>query len=497
MKNYGISLYNSNNWEWSLPKIYTNSGWKEVKPFIYTNGQWKMVGNAGTNMIKFITSDGKEFMTSDGKYFLVRDYPILTSITITSMPTKTTYLYEDYFDPAGMVVMGTYTYHGRTITQQLDNYTYDKYGPLQLNDTTIIIKKDNVTTSINITVLNTFDSIVITKNPNKMIYTNGSNFNPDGMEISAIFAHDGVVRKTVPLSSGFTYPNTISSTEAIISYTFGGVTKSTTLDGITLYKVNDVFNYPYSGTYKTITLLPGTYQLECWGAQGGYRSNASYGGKGGYAKGNLTVTEKTLLYIYAGGSGNTGGTAGGFNGGGTRDSQPGGGGGSDIRIGSTSLYARIIVAGGGGSDGQATKAGGYGGGTTGETRSDKYGTGGDGGTQTSAGTTGQAGAFGRGGYGKYSSGGYGGAGGGGWYGGSGVTPDGSGDDEKGGGGGSGYVYTSSTAGNYPSGCLLNSSYYLTNTSLIAGNASFTDYNGSTVTGHSGNGACRITILALN
>jgi len=45
--------------------------------------------------------------------------------------------------------------------------------------------------------------------------------------------------------------------------------------------------------------------------------------------------------------------------------------------------------------------------------------------------------------------------------------------------------------------LLNSSYYLTNTSLIAGNASFTDYNGSTVTGHSGNGACRITILALN
>jgi len=75
-----------------------------------------MVGNAGTNMIKFITSDGKEFMTSDGKYFLVRDYPILTSITITSMPTKTTYLYEDYFDPAGMVVMGTYTYHGRTIT---------------------------------------------------------------------------------------------------------------------------------------------------------------------------------------------------------------------------------------------------------------------------------------------------------------------------------------------------------------------------------------------
>lgn len=72
MKNYGISLYNSNDWKWLLPKIYTNLEWKEAKPFIYTNGQWKIVGNAGTNMIKFITSDGQEFITSDGKYFLVR-----------------------------------------------------------------------------------------------------------------------------------------------------------------------------------------------------------------------------------------------------------------------------------------------------------------------------------------------------------------------------------------------------------------------------------------
>ena len=62
------------------------------------------------------------------------------------------------------------------------------------------------------------------------------------------------------------------------------------------------------------------------------------------------------------------------------------------------------------------------------------------------------------------------------------------------GGGSGYVYTSSTASNYPSGCLLNTAYYLTNAATIAGNTSFTDYSGSTTTGHSDNGACRITAL---
>ena len=82
----------------------------------------------------------------------------------------------------------------------------------------------------------------------------------------------------------------------------------------------------------------------------------------------------------------------------------------------------------------------------------------------------------------------GGAGGGGWYGG------GAGGAVSGGGGGSGYVYTSSTASNYPSGCLLNSSYYLTNAQTIAGNTSFTSPTGTSETGHTGNGYIRITII---
>lgn len=59
-------------------------------------------------------------------------------------------------------------------------------------------------------------------------------------------------------------------------------------------------------------------------------------------------------------------------------------------------------------------------------------------------------------------------------------------------GGSGYVYTSSTASNYPSGCLLNSSYYLTSATTIPGNVSFTSPSGSSETGHTGNGYVRIT-----
>lgn len=78
---------------------------------------------------------------------------------------------------------------------------------------------------------------------------------------------------------------------------------------------------------------------------------------------------------------------------------------------------------------------------------------------------------------------------GGWYGGKAPTRD-----EYGGAGGSGYVYTSSTASQYPSGCLLNSSYYLSNASTKAGNTSFASTSGGTETGHRGNGYARITLV---
>lgn len=281
-----------------------------------------------------------------------------------------------------------------------------------------------------------------------------------------------------------------------------------------------VLNYDYTGSVQSIMLPPGSYKLECWGAQGGYRSSATYGGKGGYSVGELTLNEETTLYVQVGRSGGYAGdsiytteTSGGYNGGGKRDSGcPGGGGATDIRIGQDSLYARVIVAGGGGSDGANNKQGMYGGGESGGSSTENYGTGGFGGTQTGVSdsswqTTNQStgtgtatdayAGFGFGGNGVTITGGYGGAGGGGWYGGSGACPDSSGDDDRGGGGGSGYIYTSSTASNYPSGCLLNSSYYLTNAQTIAGNASFpSPTSGSTETGHSGNGYARITVLTV-
>lgn len=199
------------------------------------------------------------------------------------------------------------------------------------------------------------------------------------------------------------------------------------------------------------------------------------------------------MYLYSGGAGNTGGANGGFNGGGLRDSYNGGGGASDIRITANNLQSRVIVAGGGGSDGATNKTGMYGGGTSGGTATQSYGSGGGGGTQTAGGAGGNnnSGSFGIGGKGINYANGYGGAGGGGWYGGGGAYPDGSGDDDRGGGGGSGFVWTGSNA---PNSYRLGSQYYLSNASTVAGNTSFISPTGTAETGHAGNGYIRITVI---
>ena len=275
----------------------------------------------------------------------------------------------------------------------------------------------------------------------------------------------------------------------------------------------ETINLEYSTANKTqVSLYPGEYKLEVWGAQGGSYNTTYVGGKGGYSYGTLTLTETTTLYVYPGGKGTDGTTSGtfsgGFNGGGqsysesTNLAMSAGGGASDIRIGTDSLYARVIVAGGGGGAGSYSSSrrysGGAGGGENGLAGS-QYSVsypGGAGGSTTSAGNSysnntninstyyGTPADFGNGGSAKSGVTSISG-GGGGWYGGGYAA-------NAGAGGGSGYVYTSETASNYPSGCLLNSSYYLTNAETISGNSSFVDFDGSVVIGHSGNGAARIS-----
>lgn len=302
------------------------------------------------------------------------------------------------------------------------------------------------------------------------------------------------------------FPSPTGSTET--GHSGNGHVKITKLsDVIYLTQAkNDIMDFNYTGSVQSKTLKPGTYTLECWGGQGGTYS--SYiGGYGGYSKGTITLTKTTTVYVSVGGAGSSSSTTAGFNGGGTGiSSGRGGGGATDVRIGQNSLYSRVIVAGGGGGAGVTSAnanpcgcgGGEYGGDgyyndTTGSYTIGQNRCGGSA-SQTAGGktwSTSTQATFGQGGNASgYSCGG----GGGGWYGGGGAYDNDSDSDGRWGGGGSGYVYTSSTAKNYPNGCLLNSTHYLTNAKTIAGNKSFKSPTGKNETGHTGNGFCRITNL---
>ena len=258
------------------------------------------------------------------------------------------------------------------------------------------------------------------------------------------------------------------------------------------------FTYANNNMYN-VTLEPGNYKLEVWGASGGGSNNSynyDYGGPGGYSVGTISITEPTQLFVVVGGQGTKGTSsstyAGGYNGGGIGYYYAGGGGGAThigLKTGLLTTYSSdyqtklIMVAGAGGGSqstggNQNEAKGGAGGGTSGigggttSNWSSSYVS--SPGTQNGIGSNSSGwnnnASFGRGSdyYSSYCAGGgaglYGGAGGA-YHGGSGA-------------GGSGYVNTAK----------------LTNAQTIAGNQQFPSTSGSTETGHLGNGYARITAV---
>lgn len=256
------------------------------------------------------------------------------------------------------------------------------------------------------------------------------------------------------------------------------------------------FNFVKCSPY-TLSLDPGIYVLEVWGASGGsYKAN---GGLGGYSKGTLILNETTEVFVHVGslGSDTIIGIGGqGCNGGGYGYSSNGrsGGGATDIRLKYDDINARVIVAGGGGGSAEdATEPGGYGGGENGGNGADAASSAGKGAgqlseTKTCADGTSTSCPHGLFLYGGNATGSNGGGGGGGWFGGS------SSPRTESGGGGSGYVLTNSSF--KPDSYLLKEEkYFLLNVSLIAGNSNFPkpDKTGNE-TGHKGNGFASITLL---
>jgi gliding motility-associated-like protein len=279
---------------------------------------------------------------------------------------------------------------------------------------------------------------------------------------------------------------------------------------LSVFSINNAsgqtWNFDYTGSQQTVTLQPGRYKLQTWGAQGGGGINYfGLGGKGGYAEGEIVLIYTTTLYINIGQQGfRTNAITTAYNGGGAGNPEGFTGGGATHIAKRSGLLSTLssytadvfIVAGAGGGAGgdltvnygsDYTVAGGAGGGLIGingvvSGQSSGRGSG-RGGTQSTGGASGVesssipyiASGFGLGASADRNTADAieGGGGGGGWYGG------GAGSHAGGaGGGGSSYIDG------------LNSGTGIT----FAGNLSIPNPAGGTMTGRSGNGYARITQL---
>ncbi|MBQ1925602.1 MAG: hypothetical protein II180_05725 [Proteobacteria bacterium] len=285
--------------------------------------------------------------------------------------------------------------------------------------------------------------------------------------------------------------------------------------------------FAYTGNPESVVLVPGVYQFEAWGASGGGTIDEGVfhetpTGLGGYAAGKLTIEKPTTVYIYVGGQGanavlNKASVAGGWNGGGTgswdtsdNEAAGGGGGATDFRLvggdwnSFDSLKSRIMVAGAGG--GQCSNFywhtngnvhAGYGGGLSGYSYTNLYAAG----TQTS----GHAFGYGKDGVSKCEGTLGIGGGGGGYYGGETIWT-GYAYATCSGAGGSGFISghtgcnaikETSTAGSIEHTGTPNhySGLVFTETVMKSGNESMPTHNGSTETGHRGNGIAKIQRLS--
>jgi hypothetical protein len=253
-----------------------------------------------------------------------------------------------------------------------------------------------------------------------------------------------------------------------------------------------LFSYPCSSksscSYYRVTLTPGVYFFELWGAQGGDSRHGGHqiyqGAVGGYTAAAKSFTNDTELNLYIGGMGGLNNDiSGGFNGGGNGNNADfynkgaGGGGATDVRIINGGSSSKILVAGGGGgsntwqySDYKQIISSGVGGGLEGGTGTVCLG-----GAQASrVDNTCYSGTSGQGASGTNRGSG----GGGGYFGGNGGK-----DWGHNGGGGSGYIDPSISTINGIAPVTLSGTNSFPVPSLTSS---------LNETGHEGNGAIRIT-----
>ena len=157
----------------------------------------------------------------------------VVSISVTTPPQRTEYTAGECFDPSGMVV--TAAYDNGTFAV-IEDYTYSPDGALKTTFTEIDIEysgpgatvyaKQPVKVNPAPKVLS---YIKIFKNPDKLQYNEGEQFNPTGMEVLAVY-EDGSEKQITEYSISPFGSLAVGCRYVRISYTEGDVSKTADVD---------------------------------------------------------------------------------------------------------------------------------------------------------------------------------------------------------------------------------------------------------------------------
>ena len=161
---------------------------------------------------------------------------ILDRISISSNPTKTTYLVGESLNRTGLQVMAHYQ---DGTSEAITAYTLSSFNPNQLGEQTITVAYSGKTASFKVNVIRRdLVSLTIASKPTKLTYFVGEEFNKAGLKVKANYSDNTSEEVTAYTVSGFN-KNTAGTQTITVTYsgktaTFTVEVKNKTVSGIAI-----------------------------------------------------------------------------------------------------------------------------------------------------------------------------------------------------------------------------------------------------------------------
>jgi C1A family cysteine protease len=205
-----------------VSEVYSDGTKVEVTDYEVENGTSLKNGQTSVN-ITYKGYSVKQNITVNKKK--------VTSIKVTTNPTKTTYKAGYDFDAAGMTVVAVYD---NGTEEVVSGYTITNGKGLKIGQTSVTVSYEGKTTTVPVTVTeNKAVSIRITKAPTKTVYSEGEDFDYTGMVVKVEF-EDGL--ETEILNYTIVNGDNLKSSqhEVIIRYNDLEVSQEITVNAVTV-----------------------------------------------------------------------------------------------------------------------------------------------------------------------------------------------------------------------------------------------------------------------